>query len=92
MARVFLTREARSHFESLPATLQGAVDNAFTELEIDPDAAGKQLLGRLRGLWSTRVGNYRILYTIESKGRSPRVIVRAIRHRAVAYERTGRRS
>ena len=27
------------------------------------------------------------LYTIESKGRSARVIVRAIRHRAVAYRR-----
>jgi mRNA-degrading endonuclease RelE of RelBE toxin-antitoxin system len=92
VTRVFLTKEARSHFESLPASLQGAVDNALTEIEVDPEAAGKQLLGRLSGLWSTRVGNYRILYTIESKGRSPRVIVRAIRHRAVAYERKGRRS
>jgi len=44
---------------------------------------GKRLLGRLEGLWSARVGNYRVLYTIEQSG----VTVRAIRHRAVAYRR-----
>ncbi|MGH2729292.1 MAG: type II toxin-antitoxin system RelE family toxin [Actinomycetota bacterium] len=86
MARVFLTREARTHFEDLPPNLQDAVDNALTQLEVDPHAAGKQLLGRLKGIWSARVGSYRILYTIEGSGRSPRVIVRAIRHRAVAYQ------
>lgn len=86
MARVFLTREARSHFEDLPPNLQDPVDNALTEIEADPFSAGKQLLGRLKGVWSARVGNYRILYTIEGSARSPRVIVRAIRHRAVAYQ------
>ena len=85
MARVFLTKEARSHFEALPVNLQDPVDNALTQLEIDPYAAGKELLGRLRGTCSARVGNYRILYTIEGGRRSPRVIVRAIRHRAVVY-------
>lgn len=84
MARLLLTREAKAHFALLPSTLQNAVDNALTAIEIDPEAAGKPLLGRLKGLWSARVGNYRILYTIEG-GRSRRVIVRAIRHRAVAY-------
>lgn len=46
-----------------------------------PERAGKPLVGRLAGLWSARVGNYRVLSTIESGG----VIVRAIRHHAVAY-------
>lgn len=86
MPRVFLTREARIHLEDLPSSIQDAVLNALTELESDPHAAGKQLLGRLRGTWSARVGSYRILYTIEGSGASPRVIVRAIRHRAVAYQ------
>lgn len=85
MARVFLTREARSHFEELPPHLQDPVDNALTEIVADPHAAGKQLLGRLKGTWSARVGNYRILYTIGGSRRSPRVIIRAIRHRAVVY-------
>jgi mRNA interferase RelE/StbE len=52
----------------------------------EPERAGKQLVGRLRGLWSARVGNYRVLYTIEDGV----VIARAIRHRAVAYRRRRR--
>lgn len=87
MARVLLTREASRHFEELPPRLQEPVLNAITDLESDPEGAGKALLGRLRGLWSARVGNYRILYTIEGSRRSPRVIVRAIRHRSTAYGR-----
>ncbi len=74
MARVLLTRQAKSHFDELPPNLQDPVLNALTDIEANPPAAGKQLLGRLKGLWSARVGNYRILYTIEGSSRSPRVI------------------
>ena len=91
MARVLLTREAKEHFDSLPPSLQDAVENALTALETDPEGGGKPLMGRLKGLWSARTGSYRILYTIEGSARSPRVIVRAIRHRAVAYESKRRR-
>jgi len=52
-------------------------------IAIEPERMGKRSLGRLEGLWSARVGNYRVPYTIEPSG----VIVRAIRHRAVAYRR-----
>lgn len=86
MARVLLTREARRHFEDLPPRLQEPVLNALTTLESDPEQVGKPLLGRLKGLWSARVGSYRMLYTIEGSSRSPRVIVRAIKHRSTAYE------
>lgn len=85
MARVQLTREATRHFEALPQNLQEPVLNALTDLEIDPEAAGKPLLGRLKGLWSARVGSYRVIYSIEGGRRSPRVIVRAIKHRSHAY-------
>jgi mRNA-degrading endonuclease RelE of RelBE toxin-antitoxin system len=54
----------------------------LTLIAADPEQMGKRLLGRLAGLRSTRVGNYRVLYTIES---GP--IVRSIGHRAVAYRR-----
>jgi mRNA-degrading endonuclease RelE of RelBE toxin-antitoxin system len=91
MARVFLTRQATSDFEALPARLQDPVWNTLTELEIDPEAAGKPLLGRLKGLWSARVGSYRVGYSIEGSSRSPKVIARAIKHRSVAYERTRKR-
>ncbi len=53
----------------------------------DPEKVGKRLVGRLHGMWSARVGNYRVLYTIERGG----VIVGAIRHRAVVYRARRRR-
>lgn len=85
MPRVQLTREATSRFETLPSNLQEPVLNVLTDLEIDPRSAGKPLLGLLRGLWSARVGSYRVIYSIEGSSRSPKVIVRAIKHRSQAY-------
>jgi mRNA interferase RelE/StbE len=86
-----LTARARADLGELPPAIQAAVIEALTTIGADPDAAGTALVGRLHGLWSARVGNYRVLYTIEGGARVKRVIVRAIRHRAVAYL-TGRRS
>lgn len=85
MPRVQLTREATRQFEALPQRLQEPVLNALTDLELDPEATGKPLLGRLRGLWSARVGSYRIIYFLEGSLRSPKVIVRAMKHRSIAH-------
>jgi mRNA-degrading endonuclease RelE of RelBE toxin-antitoxin system len=87
MARVQLTRQAIRHFEQLPQHLQEPALNTLTDLEIDPEAAGKTLLGRLRGPCPARVGSYRVIYSIEGSRRSPKVIVRAIQHRSAAYPR-----
>ena len=92
MAELLLTRRAKEDLASLPRALQEAVVGSLTLLEGRPEELGKELRGRLKGLWSYRVGNYRILYTIEGKGRRLRVIVRAVRHRAVAYRPRRRRS
>ncbi len=91
MAELLLTTRAKQDLEALPRPLQEAVLETLTSLELRPDELGKELRGRLRGLWSYRVGNYRILYTIEGRGHNTRVIARAIRHRAVAYRRRRRR-
>lgn len=81
---LLLTRRAKQDLQSLPRVVQKAVIESLKVIEGEPRQAGKPLRGRLRGLWSCRVGNYRILYTLEGK-RGHRVIVRAIRHRAAAY-------
>ena len=78
-----LTRRARNDLETLPQRVREAVLKTLTLIGAEPERSGKQLVGRLEGLWSARVGNYRVLYTVEGRG----VIVRAIRHRAVAYRR-----
>ena len=78
-----LTRRARNDLEALPETVRAAVLETLTSIGAEPERSGKKLVGRLEGLWSARVGNYRVLYTVEAG----RAIVRAIRHRAVAYRR-----
>lgn len=55
-------------------------------VQLEPEATGKRLVGRMEGIWAARVGSYRILYTLEQSG----VVVRSIRHRAVAYRRRRR--
>ncbi len=87
MPELRLTRRAKNDLEALPPELRDAVLETLVLIEADPEATGKRLLGRLGGLWSARVGNYRVLYTTEQSG----VIVRAIRHRAIAYPRQRRR-
>ncbi len=81
-----LTRRARNDLKALPETVRDAVLETLTLIGAQPEVAGKELVGRLKGLWSARVGNYRVLYTVEAAG----VVVRAIRHRAVAYRRRRR--
>lgn len=49
----------------------------LARLAVDAEALGKPLLGRLRGLWSARVGAYRVLYSLDDGA----VTVRANRHR-----------
>lgn len=87
MPELRLTRRAKKDLEALPTTVREAVLETIALIEVEPESMGKRLVGRLEGLWSARIGNYRVLYTLEQSG----VIVRAIRHRAVAYRRPRRR-
>lgn len=87
MPELRLTRRAKDDLQALPERVRDAVLETLTMLEVEPESIGKRLVGRLEGLWSARVGSYRILYTIESSG----VVVRAIRHRAIAYRRRRKR-
>jgi mRNA interferase RelE/StbE len=85
LAEPRLTARAKRDLAALPRKVQEAVIETLTMLGADPASAGKPLLGRFRGLWSARVGNYRVLYTVEEGRGSKRVTVRAIHHRGVAY-------
>jgi mRNA interferase RelE/StbE len=59
-----------------------AIEDALGMLEREPHA-GHALRGKLRGLYSLRVGAYRILYQLTDGDGTVRVA--AIRHRAIAY-------
>ncbi len=90
MPELLLTRREKEDLAALPRAIQEAVVETLAVLEANPEELGKELRGRLRGLWLCRVGNYRVLYTIEGTRAKIRVIVRAIRHRGVAYRRRRR--
>jgi mRNA-degrading endonuclease RelE of RelBE toxin-antitoxin system len=86
------TRRATEDLKALPRLVQEAVDATPTLMEAEPESFGKELRGRLEGLWSCRVGSYRIPYTLEGGKARTRVVARAIRHRGIAYpKRRGRR-
>jgi len=88
--RLVVTRRALNQLSQLPSEFREAVEDTIDRVAADPES-GKALLGRLAGIWAMRIGNYRILYTIEGRSLSRTVVVRSVRHRAVAYGRRGRR-
>jgi mRNA-degrading endonuclease RelE of RelBE toxin-antitoxin system len=59
-----------------------AIEDALGLLARDP-LAGYALRGKLRGLYSLRVGSYRILYQLTDDGKTIRVA--ATRHRSISY-------
>lgn len=82
MAQLVLARRARRELLELNWPLIDAIEDALGLLEREPQA-GHALRGKLGGLYSLRVGAYRILYQLTDAGQTVRVA--AIRHRAVAY-------
>ena len=74
---------ARMQLMALPDHVRDDIEGALLRIQADPQVAGIQLLGRLKGRWRTRVGGYRIVYRIVQGGRV--VIVDAIRLRRDAY-------
>lgn len=77
-----LARRPRQEALDLEWHLIDAVENALGLLEREPHA-GHALRGRLRGLYSLRVGAYRIVYQLTDGDQTVRVAT--IRHRSIVY-------
>lgn len=82
MARLVLARHARAELLEFDWPLIDAVEEALGQLQREP-YAGYPLRGRLRGLYSLRVGSYRIIYQLSDNDKTLRVAT--IRHRSIAY-------
>jgi mRNA interferase RelE/StbE len=82
LARLVLARRARRELLELNWPLIDAIEDALGLLEREPHA-GHALRGKLRGLYSLRVGAYRVLYQLTDGEQTVRVA--AIRHRGAAY-------
>ncbi len=80
---LLLSHKFDRDFVNLGKTLQDRVVESLRELNDNP-YAGKQLKGRLKDLWSWRVGEYRILYQIQEE--KLLIFAISVRHRKHVYK------
>ena len=68
-----------------PKNIRGRIKEKIEELKINPHLF-KKLHGELEGLYSMRVGNYRIIYTINEDVK--RILLLSVAHRKKVYQST----
>ena len=81
---VNLKRSAQKEVRALDAGIRLRVIPAIRELGTEPRPVGCRKLVGSENRWRIRVGDFRIIYTIDDAGRAVDVI--AVRHRSKAYE------
>jgi mRNA interferase RelE/StbE len=81
---IMFARSARKELELLSAPVIGRVFSAIESLATAPRPRGCRKLQGVENLWRVRVGEYRIIYSIDDENRIVDVI--AVRHRSAAYE------
>jgi len=79
---IFASKRFIKEFNKLPANLQRKIKNEIKILE-DKPFAGISLQGTLSGKLKLRIGNYRIIYIVNTKEK--RVYLLAIGHRKKVY-------
>lgn len=82
---VSIRKHALKELERLPKKDNLQISKAIDELAENPRPEGcKKLKGESEYMWRIRIGNYRVLYTIEDKIKI--VEIRKIGHRKNIYE------
>jgi len=80
--KLFFTREFLRRLKKLDREIQIRILRRLKTLEGKP-FSGKRLGGRLSGLLSLRIGDYRIIYQVSKD----QVIIRTVGHRKSIYEK-----
>jgi mRNA interferase RelE/StbE len=83
--RVALTSSAEKELKKLPSQLIARIFPRLETLESNPRPAGCKKLKGGENEWRLRVGDYRVVYTINDS--KLKVEVTRIRHRSAVYER-----
>jgi len=79
---LIFTKEFLRRQKDLDKQTQIRILRELKVLEKQP-FAGKQLVGRLSGLMSLRIGGYRVIYQLTEK----KVIIRTVGHRKTIYKK-----
>jgi len=80
---ITFARSARRELEVMERSLAHRILSKIEELVIEPRPAGCRKLQGRSGLWRLRVGDYRIVYSVDDRQRLVDVV--AVRHRREAY-------
>jgi mRNA interferase RelE/StbE len=80
---VTFSRTARKELEPLPRQLVERIFPKIESLALQPRPSGCKKLKGAQNLWRIRVGDYRVVYSVDDSGRSIDII--AVRHRSEAY-------
>ena len=81
--RITLTKSARRELEDLPVHSVRRVFPKIEALSINPRPKGCRKLAGEINLWRIRVGDYRVIYSINDSDHIIDII--AVRHRSDAY-------
>ena len=79
---VVTTLRAQKDIETLPSFIKEKIKNVSEELSVNP-YLGKPLKWVLKGLYTLRLGNYRIIYMVGHKIITITII--KVRHRKAVY-------
>ncbi len=81
---VSVNRPAQKEIRSLDAGVRSRVIEQLRALAGEPRPPGCRKLVGARNRWRVRVGDYRVIYTVEDVEHVVRIV--AVRHRSKAYE------
>jgi len=80
--KVLFHPEAAQGIAAIPAPMKQRLQKAVQErLMVEPTLYGKPLRATLKGYWKLRVGDYRVVYSIQGS----EVLIYAICHRRHVY-------
>ena len=81
---IVISRKALKDMAGLPRPMVIKISHAIEGLRDEPRPSGsKKLKGKEEYLWRIRIGNYRVIYSIEDRVRV--VQVRDVGHRSSIY-------
>jgi mRNA interferase RelE/StbE len=80
---VVFARSARKELESFDDRLAIRILNRIEKLGADPRPGGVRKLRGSTNLWRLRIGDYRVVYSVDDDSRLVDII--AVRHRSDAY-------
>jgi mRNA interferase RelE/StbE len=82
---VYLERSAENDLKRLPTSIFHRIISQIKALAESPRPSGCRKISGSKNDWRIRIGDYRIIYEIDEKAKSARIM--RVRHRREVYRR-----